>query len=77
MTMYNADKSSSIVWGQNTISIRDFARGDHVTCYGCAFQKAPDLTWDKEGPVVEWIFDATKVDERLGTGSPAAVIGGI
>ena len=77
MSMYNADKASSIVWGKNVISIRDFARGDHVTCYGCAFKKAPDLTWDKGGPVVEWMWDATKVEERLGTGTPAAVIGGI
>jgi len=77
MAMYNADRSSSIVWGKNTITIRDFARGDNVTCSSCAFQKAPDITWDKEGAMVEWTWDATRVEERLGTGTPAAVVGGI
>jgi hypothetical protein len=77
MSMYNADRSSSLNWGKNVISIRDYARGDHITCTGCAFKKAPDLTWDKEGQVIEWVWDATRIEERLGTGTPAAVIGGI
>lgn len=77
MSMYNADKASSIVWGKNVISIRDYARGDHITCYGCAFRKLPDVVYDKEGPVLEWTFDATRIEERLGTGTPAAVVGGI
>lgn len=76
-SMYNADKSSSTVWGLNTISLRDFARGDHMTAYGCAFAKQPDMTWDKEGPVIEWVFDAASIDVMLGTGSPAAILGGI
>lgn len=70
--MYAADKSDATVWGQNVITIRDVARGDHVTCSQCAFKKFPDETWDKEGPALEWTFDAV-IDAQLGSGTPSLI----
>jgi hypothetical protein len=74
--MYAADSSDSSLWGQNTITVRDSSRGDHSTCRQCAFKKLPDLTYNKEGPVIEWVFESGITDELLGTGTPAAIVGG-
>lgn len=71
MDMYNADTSSAAVWGQNTIVLRDVARGDEVVCSGCAFKKAPDLSYGKDGNVYEWSWDAAVIDYILGSGQPA------
>jgi len=72
--MYFADTASSATHGQNTIVIRDPARGDVISCKGCAFQKFPDMTYAKDGNVVEWMWDSAEVDQLLGTGTPAVVI---
>jgi len=65
--MYDADRASPIVWGQNSITIRDINLGDTITAQGVAFQKQPDVTYDKEGPALEWVFDVGRVDETLGS----------
>lgn len=67
--MYESDVSDASNWGNNVITIRDVNRGDHVTGAGCAFQKRPDLVYDKEGAANEWIFDVTQLDESLGSGN--------
>lgn len=75
--MYDADSSSSALWGQNNITFRDSVRGDHVTCKGVAFKKMPDIGWGKEGPNNDWAFDVSSCHIQLGSGSPALTIGGI
>lgn len=72
--MYSRDAASSANWGQNTIVIRDPARGDIITARGCAFQKFPDLSFAKDGNTVEWVWDAAEIDQILGTGTPAVVV---
>ena len=64
--MYDADRFDPTSWGRNVITIRDLNLGDIVTADGCAFQKQPDVTYDKEGPALEWVFDVGNVDEVLG-----------
>lgn len=71
--MYAADTSSSAVHGHNTIVVRDPSRGDVLSCQGCAFKKFPDMSYAKDGNIVEWMWDAAVVDQLLGTGTPAAV----
>lgn len=66
--MYDAQRTSSANWGGNTILISDNARGDTITCTQCAFQKAPNINYAKDGGTMEWIFDAGRVDEVLGAG---------
>ena len=40
---------------------------DVTTGRSCAFKKCPDLNYKKDGDIVEWVFDALKVDSILGT----------
>lgn len=69
--MYNFQTSSSSRHGQNTILIRDAARGDLVTLSKVAFKKAPALTYAKEGGMLEWVFDAGETLGVLGIGTPS------
>lgn len=67
---YNTQALSSLSWGKNTITIRDIARGDLITCNGCAFKKAPDIEYATEASEVEWMFDVIKRTQVLGSGTP-------
>lgn len=69
--MYNSDSASSTVWGQNLIRINDVARGDSVTAQLCAFKKRAPITYAKDGGTMEWVFDCIRIDEKLGSGTPA------
>ena len=71
--MYQADTSSSALYGGNTIVIRDVARGDVVVASQVAFQKLPNNAWSKDGNILEWAFNCGEVDMRLGTGTPARI----
>ncbi|MDI2595023.1 DUF3277 family protein [Pseudomonas sp. 681] len=67
MALYDAQGLSSSLWGQNVISVTNSASGDATGCRSCAFKKAPDLSYKKDGDIVEWVFDAIKIDTILGT----------
>ena len=71
MEMYNFQTMSSANHGENVISLRDVARGDSITCRGCAFKKAPDLKFAKEGGMNMWEWHAGIIDQKLGNGTPA------
>ena len=58
--------------GQNTLTITNVDSGDVITCQQVAFAKDPDLTYAKEGGIVEWEFNAGIIDRGLGAGVPAA-----
>lgn len=68
---YNTQKASSSLWGQNTITVSDVARGDLVVGTQMAFVKQPDITWSKEANTVEWTFRGI-VYEQLGDGNSVA-----
>lgn len=72
MQMYNLQTASPALHGLNTLTVRDTARGDVAVGRQAAFKKAPDLTWAKDGNVVEWVFDIGFLDELLGTGTAVA-----
>ena len=67
--LYTSQKESSTKWGQNTISIKDMARGDDITCSECAFTRDPATTYATEGGINEWVFHAGKIDKVLGSGT--------
>jgi len=69
--MYNAQQSNSLLWGKNTITVRDIARGDAITCTGCAFQTMPENSWAKDGNTIEWTFHAAQCAGVLGVGTPS------
>lgn len=67
MAMYDAQSLSSALWGKNLIEVTQSAAGDIATGRSCAFKKAPDLKYAKDGDIVEWVFDVIKIDTILGT----------
>lgn len=69
--LYAFQTSSSARHGQNVLVVSDTARGDLVTGREAAFAKLPDLTYSKEGGVMEWTFHCGRIDELLGSGTPA------
>jgi hypothetical protein len=56
-----------VLHGKNVITVRNSASGDIIVARGVAFKRAPDLSFAKEGGLVEWQFDAGKIDRILGT----------
>jgi hypothetical protein len=68
MIMYDLQSSSSALWGQNVLTVRDSARGDVTVATGVAFKKKPTLTYAKEGGMMEWPFDCLSISTVLGSG---------
>lgn len=73
MDAANAERQSGAVYGDGTIVIRDPQRGDLVACNGCGWKKVPDLSFGKVGQMVEWVWNAGRVDYKLGVGRPAVI----
>lgn len=67
MAMYDAQRTSSALWGQNIISINNKASGDNGGCRSVAFKKIPKNAYAKDGGTNEWVFDAGFIDQILGT----------
>lgn len=66
MQMYSFQTASGSNHGQNTISISNTATQDSITCQQVAFQKAPTISYTKEGGLNEWVFNAGIIDRSLG-----------
>lgn len=64
--LYNYQTTSSSRHGQNTITIRDVARGDTITCQKVAFAKNASKTYDGSGGIMEWTFHAGTISALLG-----------
>ena len=67
-TMITYQRSSARYHGQNTVTLRHMASGDVITCEGVAFSKQPGLPYATEGGKLAWVFDAGKIDIKLGSG---------
>lgn len=65
--MYAFQTASGANHGQNTITVANSATGDVTTCQIVAFERAPTLTYAKEGGMNEWSFAAGIIDRTLGT----------
>ncbi|WP_419342805.1 phage structural protein [Achromobacter sp. PD1] len=65
--LYDAQSLDSRLWGKNLITVTNSASNDVTACRSCAFKRKPDLTYAKDGDIVEWVFDCLKVDTLLGT----------
>lgn len=66
--MYDAQSQSSALWGINVITVSDSARGDLSIVQSAAFKKKPQLTYAKEGGIMEWTFDGISIFSVLGSG---------
>lgn len=65
--MYDAQSLAPALWGNNVIVVRIPRTGETTTARSCAFKKKPDLTYAKDGNILEWVFDSIKIDTVLGT----------
>lgn len=61
-------RTSASNHGQNTITISNPSLGDGITCSQVAFAKIPSITYAKDGGMIEWRFDAIKINLGLGGG---------
>lgn len=66
MNLYSLQQSNSKKWGKNTITYNHSGSGDNGTASLCAFRKVPDLKYAKDADILEWVFDAIKLDTKLG-----------
>lgn len=66
MKIYNEQRRQSSQWGRNTLTIRDVARKDTYTAYGCAFVRFPSNSYAKVGNTLEWELHASVIDANLG-----------
>jgi hypothetical protein len=62
-------RTSGANWGQNTITIVNTTSGDSVTAQQVAFVRQPNITYAKEGGIMEWPFEAITIDPTLGDGT--------
>lgn len=69
--LYNYQTQSSAYHGQNTISIRNPVSGDSITAQQCAFRRLSPNSYAKDGATMEWVFDAIRIDQKLGSGQLA------
>jgi len=71
-TLLDYQRTSSARWGRNTITIRDVARGDTITCSGAAFARPAPIGYTEQAGNIEWTFHAGKIQRQLGSGTPEA-----
>lgn len=64
--MYDLQTVDATLHGQNTLTVVNTAANDSIGCRGVAFNKAPSITYAKEGAMMEWSFDAIAIDRLLG-----------
>src|SRR5208337_3134437 len=68
--MYNTQKYSPPLWGQNNISVRDILQGDVLTAETVAFSRQPVITYAENAGMNEWRMLVGKLTELLGPGLP-------
>jgi len=64
--MYAFQTSIASSHGQNTITIANSQLQDTITCQIVAFKRAPNITYAKEGGIMEWVLSAGIIDRTLG-----------
>lgn len=64
--LYDLQSASSALWGKNTITVSNPARGDISITQGCAFKKQPNFTNAKEAGMVTWEWDGIANTTVLG-----------
>lgn len=71
-SLYNTQKASSSLWGQNTITMKNITSGDSYTMAQCAFKRFPKNTYGKDANMLEWQFDVGISGAALGGGGTVA-----
>jgi hypothetical protein len=69
--MFELQKSSSLFWGKNLISVANPITGDQNTGYQTAFVRRPGNTYAKDPNQILWEFNIGSLFVVLGTGAAA------
>jgi hypothetical protein len=67
MAAYDLQTLTPTLHGTNVIAVEDKGSNSITTARNCAFKKKPAIKYSKDGDVLEWAFDSTKIDTILGT----------
>lgn len=62
LAAYDLQTASPTLHGQNVLVVAMPRVGELHTARSVAFKKRPDFTFAKDGQIVEWTFDALKID---------------
>ena len=65
-TMFNLQQLTSSAWGLNNIVLEQTTSGDKWLARACAFKRAPDTSYAKEGDTLPWGFDCAFIDVYRG-----------
>ena len=68
--VYNLQRFTPALWGQNNIVVRDILQGDVLTAEAVAFARQPVVTYAEDATMNEWQFLCGSLDELLGLGVP-------
>ena len=66
LAMYNLQTANPTLHGRNVVIVGNTANAELHTCRQVAFKKCPDFNSKKDGDIVEWVFDAGKIDSIAG-----------
>lgn len=69
--MFQVQAASSLLWGQNVLTITNPVTGDDYACTGVAFAQNPRNDYAEEAGMLEWAFDAGYIAPVLGAGISA------
>lgn len=67
MNMFNLQKGSPSLWGQNTIQGADSLRGDVITGDTISFTRPPEPVYAEKAEMMEWTFKGN-LEAVLGSG---------
>jgi hypothetical protein len=67
--IFHYEHQSSALWGNDTITIENPARGDKYVLLGCAWVRIPTNTYAKIGNTLEYEMHVAIIDSRLGSGA--------
>lgn len=68
MIAYDLQSQSSALWGINTLTLSDAARGDFHVLQQVAFKKKPEINQKKEAGFIEWELESIEINSILGGG---------
>jgi hypothetical protein len=65
--LYDFQTSSSLLHGQNVMTVNNPILGDMYSCNKVAFAKFPANSYAKEAGMIEWRFNASYIHAELGS----------
>ena len=66
-------RQSALFHGQNQISLANPITGDSYTCTGVAFARVPTNTWAEDPSMIEWTFNVSYMDPKIGGGLASTI----